>query len=38
MIQSKLGNLNLMTKIVAWLTGTIVGPIISFSKNGLILP
>ena len=35
MIQSKLGNLNLMTKIVAWLTGTIVGPIISFfKKNG----
>ena len=35
MIESKLGNLNLMTKIVAWLTGTIVGPIISFfKKNG----
>ncbi len=35
MIEDKLGASNLLTKIVAWLTGTIAGPIISFfRKNG----
>ncbi len=35
MIEEKLGASNLLTKIVAWLTGTVAGPIISFfKKNG----
>ena len=35
MIENKLGFSNTITKIFAWLTGTIVGPIISFfKKNG----
>ncbi len=35
MIEDKLGSSNLMTKIIAWLTGTAIGPIISFfKKNG----
>ena len=35
MIQDKLGSPNLITKIVSWLTGTVVGPVISFfKKNG----
>ena len=35
MIQDKLGASNLLTKTIAWLTGTIAGPIISFfKKNG----
>ena len=35
MIEDKLGSSNLMTKIIAWLTGTITGPVISFfKKNG----
>ena len=35
MIEDKLGYSNLITKILAWLTGTIIGPIISFfKKNG----
>ncbi len=35
MIQKKFGAPNLITKIISWLTGTIVGPIISFfKKNG----
>ena len=35
MIEDKLGSSNLMKKIIAWLTGTVVGPIISFfKKNG----
>ncbi len=35
LIVSKLGSTNLITKSVAWLTGTIVGPVISFfKKNG----
>ena len=35
MIENKLGSSNLITKIIAWLTGTVVGPIISFfKKNG----
>ena len=34
-IQDKLGSSNLMTKIIAWLTGTLIGPVISFfKKNG----
>ncbi|MFL2852584.1 MAG: AmpG family muropeptide MFS transporter [Candidatus Pelagibacter sp.] len=35
MIEEKLGSSNLITKIIAWLTGTVIGPIISFfKKNG----
>ena len=35
MIEDKLGASNLLTKIIAWLTGTVAGPIISFfKKNG----
>ena len=35
MIESKLGSSNLLTKTIAWLTSTVVGPIISFfKKNG----
>ena len=35
MIQDKLGSPNLITKIVSWLTGTVIGPVISFfKKNG----
>jgi len=35
MILDKLGSPNLTTKIVSWLTGTVVGPVISFfKKNG----
>ncbi len=35
MIEDKLGASNLLTKIIAWLTGTIAGPVISFfKKNG----
>ncbi len=33
MIESKLGSSNILTKIVAWLGGTIIGPVISFFKN-----
>ncbi len=35
MIENKLGSSNFITKVVAWLTGTVVGPVISFfKKNG----
>ena len=35
MIEDKIGSSNFMTKIFAWLTGTVVGPVISFfKKNG----
>ena len=35
MIQDKLGGSNFLTKLVAWISGTIAGPIISFfKKNG----
>tara|TARA_A100000164_G_scaffold378561_1_gene420463 strand:- start:427 stop:1800 length:1374 start_codon:yes stop_codon:yes gene_type:complete len=35
MIEKKLGNSSIMTKIIAWLTGTVIGPVISFfKKNG----
>jgi PAT family beta-lactamase induction signal transducer AmpG len=35
MIENKLGTSNLLTKTVAWITGTVAGPIISFfKKNG----
>ena len=35
MIENKLGSSNILTKIVAWLTGTVIGPIMSFfKKNG----
>ena len=34
-ITGKLGSSNIITKIIAWLTGTIIGPVISFfKKNG----
>ena len=35
MIEDKLGSSNLFTKTIAWLTGTVMGPIFSFfKKNG----
>ena len=35
MIEDKLGYSNIFAKIIAWITGTIVGPVISFfKKNG----
>ena len=35
MIEEKLGSSNIIIKIVAWLTGTVIGPVISFfKKNG----
>ena len=35
MIRDKLGSSNLITEIFAWLTGTIIGPVMSFfKKNG----
>ncbi len=35
MIEEKLGSSNFITKIIAWLSGTIIGPVISFfKKNG----
>ncbi len=35
MIEKKLGSSGLLTKVFSWLTGTIIGPIISFfNKNG----
>ena len=35
MIEDKLGSSNALTKIIAWLTGTVIGPVISFfKKNG----
>ena len=35
MIEERLGSSNIFTKSIAWLTGTIIGPIISFfKKNG----
>jgi hypothetical protein len=35
MIESKLGSSNVFTKVIAWLTGTVIGPVISFfKKNG----
>ena len=34
MIEDKLGSSNIITKIIAWLTGTVIGPVISFFKNG----
>ncbi len=34
-IENKLGKSNFFTKVIAWITGTVVGPIISFfNKNG----
>ena len=37
-IENKLGSSNIMTKIVAWLAGTIIGPVISFfNKNGFYI-
>ncbi len=35
MIEEKLGSSTLITKIIAWLTGTVIGPVMSFfKKNG----
>ena len=35
MIEEKLGSSNLTTKIIAWITGTVIGPVMSFfKKNG----
>ena len=35
MIEDRLGSSNVMTKVIAWLTGTVIGPVISFfKKNG----
>ena len=35
MIEDKLGSSNILTSVVAWLTGTVIGPVISFfRKNG----
>ena len=35
MIENKLGSSSMITKIFAWLTGTVIGPVISFfNKNG----
>lgn len=35
MIEDKLGSSNIITKVVSWLTGTVIGPVISFfKKNG----
>ena len=35
MIENKLGSSNILTQTITWLTGTVVGPIISFfKKNG----
>ena len=35
MIEDKFGSSNLLTKTISWLTGTVIGPIISFfKKNG----
>ncbi len=35
MIEDKLGSSNIITKIIAWLTSTVIGPVISFfKKNG----
>ncbi len=38
MIQNKLGSSNFMTKAATWLTGTIIGPVVSFfKKNGFYI-
>ena len=35
MIENKLGSSNIFTKVIAWLTGTVIGPVISFfNRNG----
>ena len=35
MIEDRLGSSNILTSVVAWLTGTVIGPVISFfKKNG----
>ena len=35
LIQNKLGSSNLLTRTIAWLTGAVIGPILSFfNKNG----
>ena len=37
MIEDKLGSSNIMTKIIAWLTGTVIGPVISFLKKMVLI-
>ena len=34
MIEEKLGSSNVATKSIAWVSGTVTGPILSFFKNG----
>ena len=33
MIEEKFGSSNILTKITAWLAGTVIGPVISFFKK-----
>ena len=37
MIENKIGYSNIWTKSVAWLTGTIIGPVISFFKKTVLI-
>ena len=37
MIEDKLGSSNFATKSVAWVTGTVVGPVISFLKRMVLI-
>ena len=37
MIQNKLGSSNFMTKAATWLTGTIIGPVVSFFKKMVLI-
>ena len=32
-IQNKLGRSNILTKIISWISGTVAGPIVSFSRK-----
>ena len=35
MIEDKIGSSNIFAKIIVWLTGTVIGPVLSFfKKNG----
>ena len=37
MIENRLGSSNIMSKAIAWLTGTVVGPVISFLKKMVLI-
>ena len=37
MIENRLGSSNIMSKVIAWLTGTVVGPVISFLKKMVLI-